>query len=308
MSTRWRGRTAARTALLSTSLRLRTDLASAKTLNAFLDLCGQASIDQCTFSAGSAATTQAKWTTLLQRLREHPVTLDDVTFTYAVLVSAMNAWLTTTEPQPGFIGWTAAAGVLQGLWERSHTGGALTAAEPATAARFTTGRAAAGRRASAGVVQPTQAPSRGLRCNARRARTHATPWPSWRSIASPTRAPAILACRGSGMTSRAPVGRPPPPTAISGRGTSLPRSPILVIGNTFDPETPYAGAVAMAGSLALSRLLTVDGYGHTVLLNPSRCAQDYVASYLIDGTLPPPGTVCPQDQPPFTTSPSPATR
>ena len=85
-------------------------------------------------------------------------------------------------------------------------------------------------------------------------------------------------------------------------------NPILVIGNTFDPETPLEGAVAMADELASARLLTVDGYGHSALLNPSRCASQYVSDYLIDGTLPPEGTVCPQDQPPFTTSPSPATR
>jgi TAP-like protein len=61
----------------------------------------------------------------------------------------------------------------------------------------------------------------------------------------------------------------------------------------------------MAGYLARSRLLTVDGYGHTVLLNPSMCAGDYESRYFVDGTLPPEGTVCPQDQPPFTTSPAP---
>jgi hypothetical protein len=59
----------------------------------------------------------------------------------------------------------------------------------------------------------------------------------------------------------------------------------------------------MAGSLARARLLTVDGSGHTALLNPSDCASRYVSDYLVDGTLPPEGTVCPQNQPPFTTSP-----
>jgi TAP-like protein len=78
-----------------------------------------------------------------------------------------------------------------------------------------------------------------------------------------------------------------------------------VIGNTFDPATPYQGAVAMADELARARLLTVDGYGHTVLLNPSACARTYESSYFVDGTLPPPGTVCQQDQQPFTTNPAP---
>jgi hypothetical protein len=47
----------------------------------------------------------------------------------------------------------------------------------------------------------------------------------------------------------------------------------------------------------------VDGYGHTALENPSDCASQHVSDYLVDGTLPPEGTVCPQNQPPFTTSP-----
>ena len=80
-------------------------------------------------------------------------------------------------------------------------------------------------------------------------------------------------------------------------------NPVLVIGNLFDPETPYEGAVAMARELAHARLLTVNGYGHTAFLNPSTCANDYVSRYVVDGTLPPPGTVCSQDQQPFTTGP-----
>ena len=78
---------------------------------------------------------------------------------------------------------------------------------------------------------------------------------------------------------------------------------MLVIGNLFDPETPYEGAVAMARELADARLLTVDGYGHTAFHNPSTCANDYMSRYVVDGTLPPPGTVCSQDQQPFTAGP-----
>jgi hypothetical protein len=59
----------------------------------------------------------------------------------------------------------------------------------------------------------------------------------------------------------------------------------------------------MAHELAHARLLTVDGYGLTALLNPSTCPNDYVSRYVVDGTLLPPGTVCPQDQQPFTTGP-----
>ena len=75
--------------------------------------------------------------------------------------------------------------------------------------------------------------------------------------------------------------------------------PVLVIGNTFDPATPFASSQRMAAELADGHFLTVEGFGHTELLNPSRCAQDYVAAYLIDGTVPADGTVCRQDGSPF---------
>src|SRR5262249_52515331 len=64
---------------------------------------------------------------------------------------------------------------------------------------------------------------------------------------------------------------------------------VLVVGNTFDPATPLGGAATMARQLARARLLTLDGYGHTALLNPSSCVSSHVASYYIDLVLPPRG-------------------
>ena len=64
----------------------------------------------------------------------------------------------------------------------------------------------------------------------------------------------------------------------------------------------HRSSVVMAHQLARARLLTVDGYGHTSLANPSNCAQQYETSYFIDGTLPPAGTVCQQHKQPFSAS------
>jgi hypothetical protein len=55
----------------------------------------------------------------------------------------------------------------------------------------------------------------------------------------------------------------------------------------------------MARRLARARLLTVEGYGHTAVLNPSACATQYESDYLLSGALPPKGTVCQQDEQPF---------
>jgi hypothetical protein len=76
-------------------------------------------------------------------------------------------------------------------------------------------------------------------------------------------------------------------------------SPLLIVGNTIDPGTPYQGSLAMTHDLGRARLLTVDGYGHTVFLNPSSCAQAYESAYLIDGSLPPAGATCQPDRLPF---------
>jgi hypothetical protein len=46
--------------------------------------------------------------------------------------------------------------------------------------------------------------------------------------------------------------------------------PILLVGNSYDPATPYQDSVAMSRELADARLLTMYGYGHTALDNPSR--------------------------------------
>jgi pimeloyl-ACP methyl ester carboxylesterase len=81
--------------------------------------------------------------------------------------------------------------------------------------------------------------------------------------------------------------------------------PVLLVGNRYDPATPYSGSLTMAAELARARLLTVAEYGHTALLNPSTCVDGYETAYFLTGALPPPGTVCRPDQQPFGLAPSP---
>ena len=76
-------------------------------------------------------------------------------------------------------------------------------------------------------------------------------------------------------------------------------SPILLVGTTTDPATPYHDAVSTSRELANARLLTLDGWGHTAFLQGSTCIDQYEASYLIDDTLPAQGTTCSPDSPPF---------
>ena len=72
-------------------------------------------------------------------------------------------------------------------------------------------------------------------------------------------------------------------------------NPVLVIGVTHDPATPYESAVAMSNQLARARLLTIDGYGHGTF--GQACTFGHVSRYLIDRTLPPRRTRCRGIQP-----------
>jgi pimeloyl-ACP methyl ester carboxylesterase len=69
--------------------------------------------------------------------------------------------------------------------------------------------------------------------------------------------------------------------------------PILVIGTTNDPATPYASAGVLTHALASGVLLTWDGEGHTAYPKTS-CVVKVVNSYLIDLKAPAANTRCPR--------------
>lgn len=69
--------------------------------------------------------------------------------------------------------------------------------------------------------------------------------------------------------------------------------PILVVGNTGDPATPYPGAQDMARQLGSAVLLTYNGDGHTAYGRDITCINNAVDTYLTKGTPPPPHTICP---------------
>jgi pimeloyl-ACP methyl ester carboxylesterase len=79
-----------------------------------------------------------------------------------------------------------------------------------------------------------------------------------------------------------------PKLEINGDGAA----PIVVIGTTRDPATPYHEAVAMAEQLESGVLLSRDGDGHTAYNRGNSCIDDAVHAYLIDGTVPADGTMC----------------
>ncbi len=82
----------------------------------------------------------------------------------------------------------------------------------------------------------------------------------------------------------APVGTPAPVVAQGA-------PPILVVGNTGDPATPYPNAVAVADRLASGVLVTAERGGHTAY-GADRCVTRIVDRYVTELRVPPDGTVC----------------
>lgn len=70
--------------------------------------------------------------------------------------------------------------------------------------------------------------------------------------------------------------------------------PVLVVGNTGDPATPYEGARRMADELGkdVGVVLTWQGEGHGAYGNGSDCVDSAVDAYLLKGTVPKDGKVC----------------
>ena len=271
---------------LSTYLRQRADLGAAKTLGAFLELCGRAGAARCAFSAGTPAGTRAKFAALLSRLRTHP----RPGMSYAELVSTTLQGLYESTA-----GWSAMAKTLQNAWtdgaspgshaqDRSPSPAALsTPISPLASTAPAQSHRYSGQEQLLAIVcsespNPPPAAFPGLGAFASRRSGVVGPLLAW--LSEPCASwPAVAADRYAGPWNRRTA------------------NPVLVIGNTYDPATPYEGSVAMTRELARARLLTVDGYGHGA---PSPCKTQFLTRYLLDLTLPPKGARCAQSPQPFT--------
>jgi pimeloyl-ACP methyl ester carboxylesterase len=78
------------------------------------------------------------------------------------------------------------------------------------------------------------------------------------------------------------------PLTIDGSGAA----PIVVVGTTRDPATPYEWAQALADQLDSAVLVTRDGDGHTGYNVGNDCVDDAVEDYLLEGTVPDDGLTC----------------
>jgi hypothetical protein len=74
--------------------------------------------------------------------------------------------------------------------------------------------------------------------------------------------------------------------------TAAGSGPVVVVGTTRDPATPYQWAQGLASDLANGHLITYNGDGHTAYSRSNSCVDDAVDAYLLRGAVPQAGLKC----------------
>jgi pimeloyl-ACP methyl ester carboxylesterase len=254
----------------------------------FLRLCDRAG-PQCAFSTPEGS--RRRWDRLADRIRRAPVTLPDGSvYSYDFLVT--DATFAMYDPETW--GGTAGFGALFDSVADAALGGS------AAAHRVSGLRRALLDRLRPPLAQAEEYDSLGAYYGNQCADTR---YP--RSFGA-FRAIGAYAEAGSRFGpfwwwQNTPCARwPVAPDRYTGPWRTRTSAPVLVVGNYFDGITGYAGAKASARLLRGSRLLSYAGWGHTAYgRNP--CTEAHVDRYLLSGTLPPVGTVCPANPNPFLT-------
>jgi pimeloyl-ACP methyl ester carboxylesterase len=85
---------------------------------------------------------------------------------------------------------------------------------------------------------------------------------------------------------------PYPAVSAPHRITAEGAGPILVVGTTRDPATPYEWAVSLSEQLSSGVLVTWDGDGHTAYGRANACLTNTVDDYFVDGKVPAEQTRC----------------
>lgn len=85
---------------------------------------------------------------------------------------------------------------------------------------------------------------------------------------------------------------PVKPSGAAHRIVAKGAAPLVVVGTTRDPATPYTWAKALSSQLSSATLLTYQGDGHTAYGRGSDCIDTAINTYLLEGTTPPKNKVC----------------
>jgi pimeloyl-ACP methyl ester carboxylesterase len=274
--------------------RLRSDEGAQRTLNEFFRLCDAAG-PNCDF-AGHA---KQRYAAMAAKLRKSPLVIgeppDTFTFTYADLVANTLGGLYSPAIWPDLGAFLASV--------EAQVNAANPAAATAAGARV---KATLARlRAGLGLAATAQEPYNnvvegfpGVGCSDSVNPASFDAWP--RAAADADRRFGYF---GRLWTWASSVCHPWPATAgqdrYLGPWNRHTASPVLVVGNFFDPATRYQGAVTASRLLPNSRLLSYAGWGHTAFLSGNFCVDSNVTAYLLTTRVPKAGTVCQPQGSPF---------
>ncbi|MFN9628839.1 MAG: alpha/beta hydrolase [Cyanobacteriota bacterium] len=264
--------------------RLERDLGAGATLIAFLRRCAAAGRPRCAFAAGGAgggqAATERRWAELLARLRQGPLRWGNRRLGTGEVLDELVRRLQTVSPdRQGSGGWEGAGRFLDALSRGSGGRDDQAEALPEEGAPEQTLATVCGEGPQPRQLGAIQA----LAAQARNRSGPLGPWVVW----------------ADGRCAAWPVAA----ASYGGPWNTPTPAPVLVIGHRFDPILPFQSSLAMARELDQGLLLSVNGYGHTVLRNASACAGRQETALFVSGQLPPPGTVCAPEAPPFAPTP-----
>ena len=270
-----------------TFVRARSNLGSAETLDAFLDLCADVGEAGCAFAAGGDP--REKFVEIADQLRENPVSLpvpgspggvQEITYGVFAAVVINNLYAD--------VNWPGLGAALEDLYRN---------AGPTSMARLVA------------TMQATAVPPYSNQPEALRAIVCAdtanpgdpSAWPGL-AAAADEETPYVGTYWAyiSQQCADWPVETE---DAYTGPFDATTARPALVIGTRFDPATPYVNSAELATGLPGARLLTLEGYGHTSF-GQGACIGGAVTKYLVTGDVPAEGTTCFPDRQPFDAVPT----
>jgi pimeloyl-ACP methyl ester carboxylesterase len=264
--------------------RLRSAEGAYAALREILRRCDDAGRQRCAFAGGDP---MRKLEVIADRLKAAPLLIEDPSgafrYSYATLVQSLQSYLYIEQ---GYVPITAELAALYDLTDPARTGAA--ADSPAALGLAASARARARYENSVETFS-------GVLCSDSVNPVDASAW-------------AVAADRGAPYFNRFRVWqsvqcasgswKAQDEDAYRGPFTRRTASPVLVVGNYWDPATNYEGAVTAARLLPHSVLLSSDSWGHTAY-GTSSCVTGAISRYLLSSSTPPPGTRCVGDVQPF---------
>ena len=266
------------------SNRLRSAKGAAEALISALQECNRVGARECELAPNA----DRKWAQLIERARAGKLTFGGERVSYQDLVGGVLGFLYDNN-------YSGLDSLLQTIWEENLGSGARSAA--GGLARL---RAAAERVTTAPYTTPAAKVTKvtdafiGVACADTRNPETRLDW--WRAGQEQDK---VYPWFGSLWTwASAPCAKYPIITKTDsyfGPYGGRTATPILVVGNRYDPATPIHGARKVASLFTGARLLTYNGWGHGAL--GTGCATAAYNRYYATGALPAPGAVCQPDLP-----------